>query len=148
MAREKNITASPLFSELFHLGLYKPSQGKLVRRATFAALVLAVLVGAWRLSFQLSQFGDVYRYAIPMLVAAAGAWIAFRVVNMPRFADFLIAVEAEVNKVSWPSKGELIRATIVVLFTIVVLTVVLFGYDIAWRYLLLALGVIEEIKGK
>ena len=31
--------------------------------------------------------------------------------NMPRFADFLIAVEAEMNKVSWPSKAELIRSS-------------------------------------
>jgi preprotein translocase subunit SecE len=142
MAREKNITASPLFSELFHLGLYKPSQGKMVRRVTFVALAIAVLIGAWRLSVQLSQLGDVYRLAIPTLVGALGLWIAFRAVNLPKFADFLIAVEAELNKVSWPSKGELIRSTIVVLFTIIVLTIVLFAYDIIWRTLLTALGVV------
>src|SRR5688572_30090500 len=125
MAREKNITASPLFSELFHLGLYKPSQGKMVRRVTFAALVAIVVIGAWRLNVQMTEFRDVYKLAIPTLVAAVGSWIAFRAVNMPKFADFLIAVEAEVNKVSWPSRGELIRATIVVLFTLAALTLVL-----------------------
>ena len=35
----------------------------------------------------------------------AGLWIGYRVVNLPSFADFLIAVEAEMNKVSWPIAG-------------------------------------------
>ena len=143
MAREKNITASPLFSELFHLGLYKPSQGKLVRRITFAALVIAVVLGAWRLSFLMQQFGQSVEWGVPLAVAALGAWIAFRAVNMPKFADFLIAVEAELNKVSWPSRGELFRSTVVVLITIGILTFVLFAYDILWRMLLQALGVIS-----
>lgn len=143
MAREKNITVSPLFSELFHLGLYKPSQGRLVRRVTLAALAVVIALGAWRLSVMLKPQGAVMQYAVPALVLAAGLWIAFRVVNMPRFADFLIAVEAELNKVSWPSRGELFRSTVVVLITILLLTAVLFAYDIIWRMLLRALGVVS-----
>jgi preprotein translocase subunit SecE len=145
VAREKNITVSPLFSELFHLGLYKPSQGRLVRRITFGALAVAVAVGAWQLgeSGLLLEAGQVVRYAVPTLLLAVGVWVAFRVVNMPRFADFLIAVEAELNKVSWPSRGELARSTVVVLITIVLLTVVLFAYDILWGLLLRALGVVS-----
>jgi preprotein translocase subunit SecE len=143
VAREKDFAGSPLFSELFHLGLYKPSQGRLVRRVTFAALAIAVALGAWRLSIYLQQFGQALEYAVPTLVLAAGVWIAFRAVNMPRFADFLIAVEAELNKVSWPSRGELVRSTIVVLITILLLTVVLFAYDILWGLLLRALGVVS-----
>jgi preprotein translocase subunit SecE len=143
VAREKNIAVSPLFSELFHLGLYKPSQGRLVRRATFAALAVGVALGAWRLSLYLMQFGQVMQYAVPALVLVLGVWIAFRAVNMPRFADFLIAVEAELNKVSWPSRGELFRSTVVVLITIFILTAVLFAYDILWRMLLQALGVVS-----
>ena len=49
--------------------------------------------------------------------------------------DFLIAVEADMNKVSWPSKGELIRSSVVVIFVIFMLAVVLFGYDVLWQYL-------------
>lgn len=143
MAREKNIAVSPLFSELFHLGLYKPSQGRLVRRVTFASLAIAVALGAWRLSLFLLQYGQVVQYAVPALVLAVGCWVVFRGVNMPRFADFLIAVEAELNKVSWPSKAELVRSTIVVLVTIWALVVVLFAYDLLWRVLLKALGVVS-----
>ena len=64
-----------------------------------------------------------------------GVWISFRVVNYPRFADFLIAVEAEMNKVSWPSRTELIRSSIVVIFVIFALAIILFGYDMLWRFL-------------
>ena len=35
-----------------------------------------------------------------------------------QFADFLIAVEAEMTKVSWPSRGELVRSSIVVILVI------------------------------
>ena len=51
----------------------------------------------------------------------------------PAFADFLIAVEAEMNKVSWPSRGELFRASVVVLFTIIALALLLYAYDFLWR---------------
>ena len=44
------------------------------------------------------------------VLASLGLWVAFRLVNMPAFADFLIAVEAEMNKVSWPTRGELFRS--------------------------------------
>ena len=42
------------------------------------------------------------RFGLPALLLAAGWWISYRIVNFPAFADFLIAVEAEMNKVSWP----------------------------------------------
>ena len=41
------------------------------------------------------------------LLAVVGLWAAYRVVNLPAFADFLIAVEAEMNKVSWPRERAL-----------------------------------------
>ena len=64
-----------------------------------------------------------------------GWWIAYRIVNVPVFADFLVAVEAEMNKVSWPTRSELFRASVVVLFTIFALATLLAVYDTAWRVL-------------
>ena len=60
---------------------------------------------------------------------ALGAWISFRIVNLPKFADFLISVEAEMNKVSWPTSGELWRASMVVIAVIFFLAGLLFFYD-------------------
>lgn len=79
--------------------------------------------------------------AIPGVLLAAGLWIGYRLVNWPRFADFLIAVEAEMNKVTWPTKDELIRASIVVIFTIFFLAIALFVFDIIWQTIFEAIGV-------
>jgi preprotein translocase subunit SecE len=70
---------------------------------------------------------------VPLAVGLLGAWAAFRVVNIPSFADFLISVEAEMNKVSWPSRGELYRASLVVIVVIFLLTAILFAYDFILR---------------
>jgi preprotein translocase subunit SecE len=78
---------------------------------------------------------------IPAVLIAIGIWTGFRVVNWPRFADFLIAVEAEMNKVTWPGKDELVRAAFVVIFTIFFLAVSLFLFDIIWQQVFSTLGV-------
>src|SRR5262249_38359769 len=73
---------------------------------------------------------------LPLLLAAVCFWPAFRIVNLPVFADFLIATEAEVNKVSWPTRKSVIQDTVVVLVTVILLTFFLFGVDIAWGWIL------------
>lgn len=118
----------------------------MARQLTFFAIAAVFAIGAWRLSE--IQFGawmipkaaqgflspTVFaRYLLPTAVLVLGAWAAFRIVNIPRFADFLISVEAEMNKVSWPSRGELWRASLVVIVVIFLLTTILFGYDFILR---------------
>jgi preprotein translocase SecE subunit len=134
---------------------YKASQGLRVRRATMLGVMLLgasgiyalynhVLFGAaggdWVLRIPFADRGipllpDV-RLTLPLLLAAACFWLAFRVINLPVFADFLIATEAEVNKVSWPTRRSVIQDTIVVLVTVLLLTVFLFGVDLTWGWIL------------
>ena len=76
-------------------------------------------------------------------VLSIGLWLSYRVVNYPKFADFLIAVEAEINKVSWPTRGELIRSSLVVLFVILALAAILFGFDLIWKAFFTWLGVLK-----
>ena len=76
------------------------------------------------------------RYFVPLVVLLVGLWTSFRVVQMPTFADFLISVEGEMSKVSWPARGELFRASIVVMLVIFILAAVLFGFDVMWEFLL------------
>jgi preprotein translocase subunit SecE len=115
--------------ELFSFGLYKRNQGRIARQATFAALALLVALGGWSLSEYFRGYEAVWRYYVPMALVAIGIWASFRVVNIPSFADFLISVEGEMNKVSWPSRGELFRASVVVILVIFFLAALLFGYD-------------------
>ena len=63
----------------------------------------------------------------------AALWAGFRLIQFPVFADFLISVEAEMNKVSWPTRSELMKASGVVIFVIFFLAIVLFAYDFVWK---------------
>ena len=113
--------------------LYKRNQGRIVRQLTALAMVLSVWYGAYTLKeYVLSPYSDSIRVGIPVVLAVIGAWIVFRAVNYSRFADFLVSVEAEMNKVSWASRSELYRATIVVIITMLFLGALLFLYDQLW----------------
>ena len=71
-----------------------------------------------------------------LLLAAMGIWFAWRAVNFPTFADFLIATEAELNKVSWTSRKRLVQDTIVVLVTLFLFTIFLLVVDATWGWVL------------
>ncbi len=73
-----------------------------------------------------------YHLIMPILLAIALVWVAWRAVNWPAFADFLIATDAEMHKVSWTTRKRLVQDTIVVLVTVFLLTAFLFVVDIFW----------------
>ncbi|PAY17315.1 preprotein translocase subunit SecE [Rhodopirellula sp. SM50] len=124
-----------LSSELFHASVYKPNQGRIVRQLTVLAIWLIVALGAWRLYATLdgSTSNKAIAVGIPAGILLAGLWIGFRLINWPRFADFLIAVEAEMKKVTWPSRDEVKRASVVVIVTIAILAISLFLFDVFWQ---------------
>ena len=140
--QENQVRGGSLWTELLSAAVYKPNQGRLVRQVTFAAVALVLGLGVWRsaaLVQSLLPAGDdvaMLRFVVPGLLLAAGAWLAFRIVNVPRFAEFLIAVEAEMAKVSWPSGGEVFRSSVVIIFLIFALAAILAGYDLFWRVVL------------
>lgn len=145
MGKERAATLGFL-QELFQFGVYKRNQGRVTRQVTMAALAISFLLAAWRMyaywptlpDWWLGLFSDqitgVARYGTSCLLLLAGLWVSYRIVNFPKFADFLIAVEAEMNKVSWPTQGELVRSSIVVIFVILALAALLFVYDLFWQF--------------
>lgn len=141
MTQEKTSTVGSLFRELFQLGVYKRSQGKLVRQTTFGALAATCALGCWSLSNQLIGTQPAVRYTVPAVILAVGLWLSFRLVNLPQFADFLIAVEAELSKVTWPTRSAMFRSAAVVIITMFFLAFLLFAYDTIWKKLLDILGV-------
>jgi preprotein translocase SecE subunit len=76
------------------------------------------------------------KFTVPVLIIVVAGWFSWRVVNQPVFADFLIATEAELNKVSWTTRRKLFQDTIVVLTTLILMSIFLFGMDQIWLHLL------------
>ncbi len=144
--QENQVRSGSLWGELLSAATYKPSQGRVARQVTFAAIAIAIGLGVWRSTSLLQSLvpaslvgGDDYglvRFLLPGLLLALGGWLAFRAVNVPRFAEFLIAVEAEMAKVSWPSGDEVFRSSAVIIFLIFALAAILAGYDLFWRIVL------------
>src|SRR5438105_14246130 len=141
MAKPEN---GSFLSELLVVGLFKRNQGRLARQLTAAGLGFLVIAGTYTLSQgPLASSSPSVKGGVPLALTAVAAWVIFRLVNYPRFAEFLISVEAEMNKVSWAGKQELYRATIVVLSTMLFLGIILFTYDFIWKEILVAIGVLQ-----
>jgi preprotein translocase SecE subunit len=151
----------------FSTTAYKKSQGLRVRRGTMLGILIMAGCGIWVLTighktlvygiaenanhwFVRIPFTDLHlqllrdvRFSVPLLLTALTLWFTWRVVNWPAFADFLIATEAELNKVSWTTKKRLYQDTIVVLTTVVLMTLFLFVVDLTWGFLLSRVGVLH-----
>ena len=139
-----------MLPELFRFTLYKSRQGRLVRRATFMCLTVLAGFGSFALAGQLQgvmaenpQHAQYVRVGVPLAVWAIFCWVAFRVINFPKFADFLIAVEAELERVVWPGMQQVRQATIVVVAVMFSLGVFLTVADLIWKWLFKILGFIE-----
>jgi preprotein translocase SecE subunit len=148
---------------------YKGNQGVRVRRGTILGFVAVGACGiitlVWHRFFVLGRTGEPNDWfwlvpyvqlpgqiayvplmfsvhlVAPIVLAVLLVWVAWRSVNIPGFADFLIATEAEMNKVSWTNRRRLYTDTIVVLVTVFLFTGFLFVVDIIWIKVLSAPGI-------
>jgi preprotein translocase subunit SecE len=123
---------------------YKPNQGRLARRLTGGIVAVIGFFGAWSLhSSYLADSTAEWVLAIPFAVFLIGLWFAYRIINQPKFADFLISTESEVEKVNWPDRQYVHRATIVVIVTMLVMGAMLFLFDLVWQTLFEAIGFLD-----
>ena len=132
------------FGNLLRSDRYKPTQGKRARLFTALGLGTVVLAGLYTFyNYALADTGRLISYNTVLGLGLLAAWIIWRVVEYPPFADFLIATEAEMNKVSWSSWDDLKRATFVVLATVLIIALFLLGVDVVWSKLLQIIGVLR-----
>ena len=132
---------SSFLGELFQIGLYKPNQGRMVRQVTFLSIAILVCLIAYEFYNSTWTTTGSGKFTLAAVVAAVGFWFAYRVVNYTKFADFLISVQAELNKVTWPSREQLKRASLVVIFVIFFMALVLFIFDTFWTLLFQIIGI-------
>jgi preprotein translocase subunit SecE len=135
---------SSLTRELLTAALYKSNQGRMVRQFTFFAVLLIAAFGCITLANgPLIRAPRVFQVVLPLVLWLVTGWIAFRAVNFPRFADFLISVESELTRVTWPRRSEVTQATVVVLVTMASLGIFLFLIDIIWTWTFSKIGFTE-----
>ncbi len=119
--------------------IYKRGQGKYTRVITLVSIMVVGVAGAYVLSEKLYGYTATatpyLRFGIPTLVVFLLGLLMLWLVNRPKSADFLIATEGEMKKVSWSSKTEVIGSTKVVIITAFMLASILFGIDLLFTFL-------------
>jgi len=133
------------------LEFYKQGQGSRARLLAVVSGVALIIWGGfalWRtligsdaLSSALLEipqlgFDITFAFIIALLVTAGGivgiAWIF----NRPKTVDLLVETEAEMKKVSWPSRQEAWNSSLVVVVTVIVMMGLLFVYDVVLNFLI------------
>jgi len=122
-----------------NLKIYKQGQGKNSRLWTAIVLLAVVAAGCWRLHLKLQTQNNVWlETLVPALICAVFAAVIYWVSNLPTVADFLIAAEGEIKKVSWSSRKEIVNSTMIVIVVVAILAtgigLVDLGFQVFFRH--------------
>ncbi len=134
--------------------IYKSGQGKYTRIVTFVSAMFLGIMGAYVLSENLGAFlpklvfgwppMKIYlQYGIPTVAVMLLAVLMLKLVNRQKSADFLIATESEMTKVSWSSKREVVGSTKVVIVTAFIMAAILYAVDMIFIFLFDWLGIMK-----
>jgi preprotein translocase subunit SecE len=129
-----------------YFSIYKRGQGKWVRWCTVAAMTLANGLGViW-----LVNEPYLSPHEVPIKVAAATvwvlfwAWVTFWMVNSAKMAEFMIATESEMRKVTWPARRDVVNSTKVIILITFVLGVLLWLVDLGFVELFTRMGLLGK----
>ncbi|MFH1421339.1 MAG: preprotein translocase subunit SecE [Planctomycetota bacterium] len=126
------------------LKIYKSGQGKNARLVAAVSLSVLNLYGCYSLfnAINSGKWAELVILEIPgvevlltppLLVSVvlflAVSFAIYWSCNWHKSADFLIETEAELRKVSWPSKNELVGSSAIVLVVIILLSLLILGID-------------------
>jgi len=107
--------------------IYKPGQGKYTR--LWAGLIVGAVVamGCWRLYkiLEANVQNLVIQTVVPVAVFVGLGVLVYWLLNKPSVADFLVAAEGELKKVSWSSRKEIAVSTLVVIVVVVAMAILL-----------------------
>ena len=121
--------------------IYKPGQGKHTRLWAGFTVGTTAALGCWRL-YEMLGAGDlslVVVMVVPVAVFVALGILIYWLLNKPSVANFLIAAEGELKKVSWSSRREIAVSTVVVIVVVVAMAVLLGMTDLTFTMVFKAL---------
>jgi preprotein translocase SecE subunit len=117
--------------------IYKRGQGKYTRLCSAFAIAIIAGLGCLQLYKKL-QAGDLGLWVETMVPAGLFVILAlliFWLANKPSLANFMIAAEGEMKKVSWSSRQEIAVSTFIVIVVVISMAVLLGTTDIGFRTL-------------
>jgi len=122
--------------------IYKRGQGKYTRLWSAFGAALVAGIGCLQLYNRLhaTDLGIWVETMIPTGLLVAFCVLIFWLVNKPAMADFMIAAEGEMKKVSWSSRREIAVSTFIVIVVVVGMALLLgitdFGFQLLFMWLL------------
>jgi preprotein translocase subunit SecE len=81
--------------------------------------------------------------ALAAAIVLGGGAFAWKLMNAPKGADFLITTDSEMKKVNWATRKELIGSTRVVIIFLVLIACFLFGADLLFGWFFHVIGVLK-----
>ncbi len=133
--------------------IYKSGQGKYTRLCTGLGSGFMLGLGCYSLYSVLeilvegnSKSGAWLQAGIPAAIFVVLGLLIFKLVNTPKFADFMIQTEGEMKKVSWSSRKEIITSTKVVIITVFLMAAFLAIIDWAFAWGFAQIGVLKELS--
>jgi len=135
-------TASQLGLGSVIFDIYKRGQGKNTRLCSALGAAIIAGLGCLRLYQHLEaadwNLSPRTRLWVTTMVPA-GLFVAlslliFYLANKPAIADFLIAAEGEMKKVSWSSRKEIAISTFIVIVVVAIMAMLLGTTDVGFYY--------------
>jgi preprotein translocase subunit SecE len=115
--------------------IYKRGQGTHTRLGSGLGLFLIVLIGCIVLYQHLAEQSILIQTLVPVGVCVVLSWLIFWLMNKSTIADFLIASEGEIKKVSWSSRREIVVSTTVVICVVILMAVGLAVIDLLFNWM-------------
>jgi preprotein translocase SecE subunit len=116
--------------------IYKRGQGKYTRLCSAFAIAIIAGLGCLQLysRLQATDLGLWIETMVPAGLFVVLALFISWMMNKPSVADFMIAAEGEMKKVSWSSKQEIAISTFIVIVVVVIMAVLLGATDLVFNW--------------
>ena len=115
--------------------IYKRGQGYYTRMYSALMMFVIVAFGCYALHEKLRGTNIWVETLVPAGLCVVLGFLIYWLMNKPNLADFLIAAEGEIKKVSWSSRKEIAISTFIVIFVVASMTLMLFAADFVFKYL-------------
>ena len=132
------------------LSMYKPGQGYYTRMLSAVGIGVMVLSGVGWFWEKMTTIQAIpkrqmlyYQGGMAVTVIAVFGIIVYLLLNKPKIADFMIATEAEMKKVNWPSKKEIIGSTWVVICGTAFIALLLWLINIGFAWFFTEIHLLE-----